>query len=202
MKTIEVEPHIRKTLATLDAEIKVRQDELGQLLQCRNTLCELNEIPISLPLGNVTAVQTARSGKLPPTKEAKKREAYKSRKGGGKATPLSVLRHPAPVAQSTQAIIDGKSAPTGRDVVRWNGPASEKPTTMGAAMKWIGKQLAPVFTRAEIKAAIEADADWSKLHGQQPTAFSGNLIYWSQSGKLKRTGEKETEQFHVINLDF
>jgi hypothetical protein len=48
MKTVE--PHLRKTLELITDEIKIRQDELGQLIQARTTLCELAEIPAELPI--------------------------------------------------------------------------------------------------------------------------------------------------------
>ena len=86
-------------------------------------------------------------------------------------------------------------------VLKWDGLTNDKPESIGAAMKWAGKKLR-TFTRQQMKDIILADADWSKLHGQSPTQFSGNLIYWSSSGKLKRTGEGDTERFEVVNLDF
>lgn len=84
----------------------------------------------------------------------------------------------------------------------WSGPALDKPETVGAAMKWLIKQFGKAFTRSEMKTALEADADWSKLLTQSPSAFAGNLIYWAKTGKLKRTGEGETEKFEVLISDF
>lgn len=191
----KIETSAQVVLNNLAAEILVREEELAQ----SKSFKELNKLKAAqATLGELYGIEAEAGAAGEPArakvpKVAKAATAEPKKRGSYKKSPPTVAAPPAAVAP----------AGPGRPVVTWPANATEeKPTTMGAAMKWIGKQLAPMFTRAEMKAAIEADKDWSKLHGQSPTAFSGNLIYWSNTSKLKRTGEKETEQFHVINLDF
>lgn len=65
----QIPSHVVKTLGELDAEIKVRQTETAQLLQCRGSLMELYGIPASLPMGNVQATaEKAKRGR--PAKAA------------------------------------------------------------------------------------------------------------------------------------
>lgn len=77
-----------------------------------------------------------------------------------------------------------------------------KPTTVGGAMKRLISKLGK-FTRQQLKDALLADADWAKLMEASPTAFAGNLIYWSdKTGKLERHGEGDSETFTVADKSF
>ena len=80
-----MEPHVRKTLETIDNEIKERQGYLGQLIGLRTGLMDLYGLPPSLPMGNLKSVQTP----VPPGAPKKGKRKYQKRastKGGGDAT--------------------------------------------------------------------------------------------------------------------
>lgn len=74
--TTEIPNYAHKTLSDLDAEIKVRQTEIQQLLAGRSALMELYEIPAGVPMGNVTSdedkPQKTKRGRQPKTAPAGK----------------------------------------------------------------------------------------------------------------------------------
>jgi hypothetical protein len=71
-----------------------------------------------------------------------------------------------------------------------------EPETLGAAMKLIGKQVGK-FTSDQLRQAVKEK--YQRLFEEVgPTAFSGNLGYWTKTGKLTLNGDTYT----AVNLDF
>ena len=77
MKT-NIPPHITKTLTEVDAEIKVRQGEIAQLIGIRTGLCELYEVPAEMPIGNLTAPKRGRKPRQPMAEIAPEESAAKT----------------------------------------------------------------------------------------------------------------------------
>lgn len=75
--------------------------------------------------------------------------------------------------------------------------ADAKPTTVGAAMKMAIRNISE-FTGAQLRDALRADADYGKLLEQSPTAFCGNLIYWSNQGYLDKDGDGALEAVFTV----
>lgn len=73
----------------------------------------------------------------------------------------------------------------------------DKATTVGGAMKQVIRTIAE-FTGAQLRDALRKDADYEKLLDQSPTAFCGNLIYWSNQGYLERDGDGALEALFKV----
>lgn len=77
---------------------------------------------------------------------------------------------------------------------------NSEPESLGAAMKLIGKQLGK-FTSSQLREAVKAK--YPKLFEEVgPSAFSGNLGYWTKVGKLTLAGDGDAAIYTVVNLNF
>lgn len=76
----------------------------------------------------------------------------------------------------------------------------DKATTVGGAMKQVIRTISE-FTGAQLRDALRKDADYGKLLDQSPTAFTGNLIYWSNQGYLEKDGDGALEAVFTVTKE-
>jgi hypothetical protein len=130
------------------------------------------------------------------------KRTYKKWGGQREAAPVraAVVKTRKTKAVASPGQSGGVTTAATRAFVPHDGDPLNKPKTVGGAMKLLARQWG-TFTRGEMKAALESDRDWSKLIADNPQPFSDNLIYWSTSGKLKRTdGESQAaDSFTVMD---
>ena len=156
--------------------------EIAKLTTARDALVQI-ESPVVIDPPR----PAARLGNVP---KAKPSQPVKKPAGTAvTAAPVKPIKDLAAPVQATEA---------GR-LVRYAGDKTDKPNTMGGVMKYVIAQLGKTFTRKELKAAIEADADWAKIHENSPTAFASNLLYWSAKNKLN---EKADGSYDVVDMSF
>lgn len=167
-----MEPHIRKTVAEIDGDIASLQADIGRLTTTRTTLMDLYGGEEAEEA--VATVQTIGTSAKRP---------YKKRGGQPRPAALDVratgrVKATAAVGQSTEARL------------------ADEPETLGAAMKMIARQLGK-FTADELRSAVKEK--YQRLFEEVgPSAFGGNLKYWTSTGKLTLAGDTYT----VANLDF
>lgn len=73
----------------------------------------------------------------------------------------------------------------------------DKPTTLGAAMKMFIRTLTE-FTGEQLRTALMADKDFSKLMEESYTTFSMNLTYWTKQGFLSKDGDGTLEALFTV----
>ena len=81
----------------------------------------------------------------------------------------------------------------------------EKPVTIGGAMKYLARGFKRAFTKDDIMAGLEADADFKSIieASENPgNAIAFNLSYWTKTGKLNRSGEGAEATYKVVDLNF
>jgi len=67
-------------------------------------------------------------------------------------------------------------------------------------MKVLAREM-KTFTAAELIAQMRADADYAALlDGGVPSAPNGNLKYWTEAGKITKSGEGLDAKYTVVNL--
>jgi len=161
--------NIVATISELAAEIALRQDVIHALQKLGPTPVALT--PISLRPGRHLAPPPAVlevSTRVKRINKPRKVKAAAAAEGGG---PMAEAKNGSAIA------ID-----------------SEPVTTAGGAMKQVIAKLKPGFSYADIEAALNANPIFAKLYaGASGSLLGVNLKYWSETGKLQRTGEGRDE---------
>ena len=155
--------------------------EIAKLTVARDALVQIEPAPAPDP-----------NRWFPPLNTAKAKPSKPVKKPAGTAVTAAPVKPIKDLAAPVQATEAGR-------LVRYAGDKTDKPNTMGGAMKYVSAQLGKTVTRKELKAAIEADADWAKIHENSPTAFASNLLYWSAKNKLN---EKADGSYDVVDMSF
>ena len=176
MKDTQMAPHVRKTVEEIDGDIVALQTDLQRLTDMRTGLVDLYGGESVIPKVPVRGTELKRADRKigAPKKERAGAVAGAPKKG---------------------------KAETGTSAALGVGNAiNGEPETLGAAMKLVAKQLGK-FTGDELRQAVKEK--YLRLFEEVgPTAFCGNLKYWSSKGKLTQSGEGKESVYTVVNLDF
>lgn len=150
MKTEMMEPHLRKTIALVDSEIKIRQDELAQLTTTRKSLIELGGGDDAAGEPEKEADQQVRPTKAPRAKSATREERPA-------AAPVRIGK--APDATSVKLMAFVRSAPEPFTAASLAvGTGLETKDCANRLFRWMNNGIVEKVARGEFRRAANFPA--------------------------------------------
>ena len=202
MKDNNENTHVTKTLLVMDQDIYRLEQTLGWLRSAKETLVTVYGDGRYFPAVETvapTAVQT--DGRAKKAMCVDVRRAKRGASGDGGALRAGTARGPKARGPEAATVTATTGATTAVTVSELDTTTFDKPNSLGGAMKLLARTLPQPFSLADLRAALEADADFAKVLAEtHPSTIHGNLAYWTKVGKIQKTGEGDAALYRNVKF--